>query len=144
MSREPDSATESGVRRRILQVAAMLALLPLVLFAGAGTLSWLWAWVYLGLTLLGIAATAVVMRQHRETIAERSRAQGTEDWDKVVGGLWGLCYFIAVPLVAGLDAPSVGPQRLPSPGTPQALSSTPRASPSPLGRCGRTNDTPPW
>ena len=104
MSREPDTATKSGVRRRIVQVAAMLAVLPLVLFAGAGALSWLWAWVYLGLTLLGIAATAVVMRQHRETIAERSRAKGMKNWDKVVGGLWGLCYFIAIPLVAGLDA----------------------------------------
>ena len=104
MSGEPDSVIESGVRRRIVQVAAMLVVLALVLFGGAGTLSWLWAWIYLGLTLLGVTATAVMMRQHREAIAERSRAKDTKDWDKVVGGLWGLCYFIAVPLDAGLDA----------------------------------------
>jgi len=104
VSGEPDSAVESGVRRRIIQVTAMLAVLALVLFASAGTLSWLWAWIYLGLTLLGIAATAVVMREHRETIAERSRAKGMKNWDKVVGGLWGICYFIAIPLVAGLDS----------------------------------------
>ena len=87
MSAELDTAVESGVRRRILQVAAIPAVPALVLFAGTGTLSWLWAWIYLGLTLLGIVATAVLMR----------------DWDKVVGGLWALCYFFAVPLVAGLD-----------------------------------------
>ncbi len=89
VSREPDSATESGVRRRITQVAAMLAVLALVLFAGAGTLNWLWAWMYLGLTLLGVAATAVVMRDQRETIAECSRAKRMKDWDRAVGGLRG-------------------------------------------------------
>ncbi len=103
MSAELDTAVESGVRRRILQVAAIPAVPALVLFSGAGTLSWLWAWIYLGLTLLGIVATAVLMREHRETVAERSRAKGMRDWDKVVGGLWALCYFFAVPLVAGLD-----------------------------------------
>ena len=103
MSREPDTAVESGVRRRIIQVAAMLASLALVLFAGAGALGWLWGWVYLGLYLLGIVASAILMRERRETIAERSRAKGMKDWDKAVGGLWGLCYFIAIPLIGGLD-----------------------------------------
>jgi len=97
---EPDPAVESGAHLRIVQVAAMLALLALVLLAGAGTLSWLWAWIY----LLGIAATAVLMREHHETIAERPRAKGMKGCDRVVGSLWGLCYFIAPPLVAGFDA----------------------------------------
>ncbi|MCJ7551790.1 MAG: isoprenylcysteine carboxylmethyltransferase family protein, partial [Anaerolineae bacterium] len=55
------------------------------------------------LYLLGIAANAMLMHEHRETVAERSRAKGMRNWDKVVGGLWGLCYFIAIPLIAGLD-----------------------------------------
>ncbi|MCJ7550982.1 MAG: hypothetical protein MUQ30_15015, partial [Anaerolineae bacterium] len=103
MSREPDTTVESGIRRRIIQVVGMLASLALALFVSAGALGWLWGWIYLGLYLLGIAANAMLMHEHRETVAERSRAKGMKNWDKVVGGLWGLCYFIVIPLIAGLD-----------------------------------------
>ena len=45
-----------------------------------------------------------MMRTNPETIAERGQPKEIKDWDKIVGGLWSLAQFIALPLVAGLDA----------------------------------------
>ncbi|MBN2085473.1 MAG: isoprenylcysteine carboxylmethyltransferase family protein [Anaerolineales bacterium] len=44
------------------------------------------------------------MRKKPEIIAERGRPREFKTWDKVVGGLWGVMHYIAIPLAAGLDA----------------------------------------
>jgi protein-S-isoprenylcysteine O-methyltransferase Ste14 len=37
-------------------------------------------------------------------MAQRGEAAGMRAWDRVVGGAFGLTFYIAIPLVAGLDA----------------------------------------
>ena len=44
-----------------------------------------------------------MLRTSPETIGECGQPKETKDWDKIVGGLWALCIFLAVPLVAGFD-----------------------------------------
>jgi protein-S-isoprenylcysteine O-methyltransferase Ste14 len=46
---------------------------------------------------------AFLLRYNPQTVAQRATAEGMRDWDKVVGGLFGLVYFVAIPLLAGLD-----------------------------------------
>jgi protein-S-isoprenylcysteine O-methyltransferase Ste14 len=43
-----------------------------------------------------------MLRYTPETIAQRAESRGMKNWDKVVGGLWAVAYFIATLLVAGL------------------------------------------
>jgi protein-S-isoprenylcysteine O-methyltransferase Ste14 len=46
----------------------------------------------------------LLMRMSPETIAERAKAgPGMKDWDKLVGGLFAVAYFVLLLLVAGLD-----------------------------------------
>ena len=99
------SEVRAGAARRIVQVGLTLAFQAAMLFLSSGRLDWLWAWVFLGLYLLGIAVNAVLMMRYRglETVAERGKAEGMKDWDKVVGGLWAVLYFIVILVVAGLD-----------------------------------------
>jgi protein-S-isoprenylcysteine O-methyltransferase Ste14 len=92
------------IARRIVQVVLFTAFQCGVLFLSSGRLDWLWAWVFVGLYLAGVATNAVLLLRHSpETIAERARAEGMKDWDKVVGGLFGVMCFVGIPLVAGLD-----------------------------------------
>lgn len=94
----------AGIARRAAQIGISILLLMAVLLLSAGKLNWLWAWVYLGIYLAGIAINSVFMlRSGRETVAERSRMTGMKAWDKAVGWLWALCFYLALPLTAGLD-----------------------------------------
>jgi protein-S-isoprenylcysteine O-methyltransferase Ste14 len=96
---------QAGIRKRIVQVATFFLFFIAVLFLSAGSPTWLWGWVYVALYLVGIVINAIVLaRTHSETVARRSDAAGMKDWDKVVGGLWALAYFVATPLISGLDA----------------------------------------
>jgi protein-S-isoprenylcysteine O-methyltransferase Ste14 len=105
MANEDPSDLRGGIRRRIFQVVILLLFLGVMLFFSAGSVTWLWGWVYLALYLGGILVNAIFLaRAHPETIARRSESEGMKAWDKVVGGLWGLAYFVAVPVVSGLDA----------------------------------------
>ena len=100
-----DADLKAGIARRIVQVLAVTGFQAVVLFLSAGRLDWLWGWVFVGLYLAGMAANAVLLLRHSpEVVAERSRAEGMKTWDKVVGGTFGMLYFIGIPLVAGLDA----------------------------------------
>jgi protein-S-isoprenylcysteine O-methyltransferase Ste14 len=95
---------KQGITRRWVQVGGMFAFQAALLFLSAGRLDWVGAWAFLGLYLAGIAINAYwMMRYSPETVAERGKAAGMKDWDKVVGGLWAIMYFIAVLVVAGLD-----------------------------------------
>jgi protein-S-isoprenylcysteine O-methyltransferase Ste14 len=94
-----------GIAARVGTIAFFVVLQAVVLFLAAGRLDWTWAWVYLGICLLSIAINGMfLLRTSPETIAERGRPQATQNWDKVVGGLWALVLYLILPLVAGLDA----------------------------------------
>jgi protein-S-isoprenylcysteine O-methyltransferase Ste14 len=95
----------AGIAARVLTIFIMLALQGALLFGAAGRLDWIWAWVFLGINLAVILINGFFMLgKNRETIAERGRPKEFKTWDRVVGGLWTLMHYIAVPLAAGLDA----------------------------------------
>ena len=101
---EKRPSVAAGIVARAGTVAIFLIVQAVILFVAAGRLSWTWAWVYLGICLVSLAINGTIMlRTSPETIAERGRPQATQDWDKVVGGLWALVLYLVLPLVAGLD-----------------------------------------
>ncbi len=90
---------------RMVTVLVVLALQGAILFASAGRLDWSEAWIFLGINIAVILINGVFMlRNGLETIAERGRPKEFKTWDKVAGGLWGIMYYLAVPITAGLDA----------------------------------------
>ncbi len=94
----------AGIVTRVATIAIFIVVQAVILFVGAGRLNWTWPWVYLGICLLVVAINGTIMlRTSPETIAERGRPKGTQDWDKVVAGLCALSLYVALPLVAGLD-----------------------------------------
>jgi len=100
--RSPD--VTAGIVTRVATVVAFLVLTMGILFLASGQFDWTWAWVFLGICLASLSINGIFMlRNNPETIAERSRILETKAWDKVVGGLWALALYLAVPLVAGLD-----------------------------------------
>jgi protein-S-isoprenylcysteine O-methyltransferase Ste14 len=104
----PTSANQpsviSGIFLRAGQILFMFIFLGLVLFLGSGTIHWPAAWVFLGISLVSVAINAVFMLlTSPETVAERGRAKGWKDWDKLVSGLWAGVQYLLLPLVAALD-----------------------------------------
>jgi protein-S-isoprenylcysteine O-methyltransferase Ste14 len=94
----------AGIIARVGTVVFFLILQAVILFLAAGQLSWTWAWVYLAICLVSVVINgAIVLRTNPETIAERGRPQATQNWDKVIGGLWALLLYFVLPLMAGLD-----------------------------------------
>jgi protein-S-isoprenylcysteine O-methyltransferase Ste14 len=94
----------AGIGARALQILIGFCILAAALLLGAGRLIWLWAWVLLGIYLVSVFInSAFMLRTSPETIAERGQPKEMKDWDKLVGGLWGLAQFLLLPLVAGLD-----------------------------------------
>jgi protein-S-isoprenylcysteine O-methyltransferase Ste14 len=89
---------------RIATILFMLALQGILLFGTAGRLDWGWAWIFLGINLATILANAFFLRKNPATIAERGRPKEFKTWDKIIGGAWGALYYLAVPVIAGLDA----------------------------------------
>jgi protein-S-isoprenylcysteine O-methyltransferase Ste14 len=105
MQPEGRSDLSRGILIRFGQVALVFVVQAVVLFAAANQLGWVWAWVFLGICVVSMSVNSFFMlRTSPETIAERGRAKETQRWDKLVGGLWAILLFLAVPLVAGLDA----------------------------------------
>lgn len=97
----------AGIVARLGTVAVFLVLQAVILFLAAGRLTWTWAWVYLGICLVIICINgAILLRTSPETIAERGLPQETQDWDKVISGLWAMVLYLVLPLVAGLDVRS--------------------------------------
>jgi protein-S-isoprenylcysteine O-methyltransferase Ste14 len=95
---------KARIGQRIVQVIVLITFQTMLLFLSAGRLDWTWAWVFLGLYLGGIVINgAFLLRYNPQTIAERATSTGMRDWDKVVGGLFGIIYFVGIPLLAGLD-----------------------------------------
>jgi protein-S-isoprenylcysteine O-methyltransferase Ste14 len=107
--RESSSGTSAavvgGIVKRFATVVVFLVFNAVLLFASAGRVDWIWAWVFLAICLVSMAINGTIMlRTSPETLAERGRPGETEGWDKIVAGLWALCLFLIVPLLAGLDA----------------------------------------
>lgn len=93
-----------GILARSAQVGSVFLVQGLILFGAAGRLDWVWAWVFLGIYLVSVLINSLfLMRNSPETIAERGRASGAKDWDKIVSGWWSVFQFLIIPLVAGLD-----------------------------------------
>jgi protein-S-isoprenylcysteine O-methyltransferase Ste14 len=102
--REMGSDLKARMAQRIVQVVLVTAFQAAILFLSAGGIDWTWAWAFLGLYVVGIIMNgALLLRYNPRTVAERATARGMRDWDKVVGGLFGIVYFVAIPLLAGLD-----------------------------------------
>ena len=94
----------AGILKRVGTLAIFFVLMAVVLFLAAGRLNWTWAWVYLGICLVSVLINGTItLRTSPETIAERGELKMTKKWDKVVGGLYALAMYFALPLVAGLD-----------------------------------------
>jgi len=98
---------QSGISKRMIQVFLQVLIQAVVLFVAAGTLRWWEGWAFIGIYLAAIAVNAFFMlRLHPETVAERGHgaaAGNTKDWDKIVGLVAVLFYFIGIFLIAGLD-----------------------------------------
>ncbi len=93
-----------GIVARVMQIGVMFVLIAVLLFGAAGTLGWSWAWLYLGIYLVSTLANAWFLRHDPELVAERGQpAEAMPSWDKVLGGLWAIAEFVALPLAAGLD-----------------------------------------
>ncbi len=94
----------SDIAKRMLQVALLVAFMAAVLFLSSGLLNWIGAWAFIGLNLLGVLFNSLfLLRFNPETVAERARAEGVKEWDKVVSTLWAAAYYLLLLLVAGLD-----------------------------------------
>lgn len=95
----------AGIAARVGQILVMFALIAALLFGGAGTLGWTWGWLYLAIYAASVAVNAWFMRRRPELVAERGRpADSMARWDRALSSLWAIAAFIALPLVAGLDA----------------------------------------
>jgi protein-S-isoprenylcysteine O-methyltransferase Ste14 len=103
-----DSAEmQSNINRRMIQVLFQVLIQAVAMFVAAGTLRWWEAWAFLGMYLALIAVNGwFMLRFQRETVAERGRGSASENmktWDKVVGLVAVLFYFVGIFVVAGLD-----------------------------------------
>lgn len=94
-----------GMVRRFVQVLIQVSLQALILFGSAGTVRWAWGWAFTGLYLLMVVGNGYfLVRRSPETIVERGQApRNWKVWDKVVGLLFALVYFVGVLALAGLD-----------------------------------------
>lgn len=102
---EQHPSVTAGIVARFAQVAIGFGMIAALLFLGAGRLDWIWAWVLLGIYLINTLINAPIMlRRSPETVAERSHLETMQGWDRLVGGLWGVAQYLALPLMAGLDA----------------------------------------
>jgi protein-S-isoprenylcysteine O-methyltransferase Ste14 len=110
---EKRSSLAPGIATRVGAIAFFIILQGVILFLAAGRLTWMWAWVYLAICLVSVASNGVIMlRTNPETVAERGRPQATQNWDKVIGGLWALILYFVLPLMAGLDVRFDWPREL--------------------------------
>lgn len=110
----PGSSTQTGTMpkaqagayiRRFLQVILTMVLWMGLFFLAAGTFAWPRAWIFVGVQLLSVIVNGTVLAiKNPELIAERGRVQqGTKRFDKVFAIAFAPVY-LAVPIVAGLDA----------------------------------------
>lgn len=99
-----DPDLRAGIIKRLVQIILLILFQAALLFLAAGSFDWGWAWGFVLLNVGMITLNMTILLNYRpETIAERVEAEGIKNWDKVVGGLWALAYFVGLLLIAGLD-----------------------------------------
>ena len=100
-----NQGVKRAVMKRAVQVAMLLLFQAAILFLASGRLDWVMAWVYIGMYLVAISINAPILLRHNpEIIAERAEVgENWKDWDKIIGGLFALSYFVFMLLIAGLD-----------------------------------------
>ena len=94
----------SGVRY-IIQRMTLFLVFAVILFAAAGTLSWMRGWVYfLYLLLIEVCTLIILVRRAPETLNQRGALHtGVKTFDKVFAAVW-LALVLITALVAGFDA----------------------------------------
>lgn len=103
-----ESAT-TGIRRsgmrRIVSVLVVLLVQAVILFAAAGTITWLRAWMYIGLNVILLMVNFVILHSvNPEVINQRGRIKpGTKRFDKIFSVTYSVVFFIMF-IVAGFDA----------------------------------------
>jgi len=110
---EPSASAAQAPQTPVWLIAvamgAGLAMFAAILFVPAGRLDWSAGWVYLGIfTAFMIANLAYLQRENPELIGRRIRfGKGTKRWDVAWSVFFGPL-FLAVYVVAGLDAGRYG------------------------------------
>jgi protein-S-isoprenylcysteine O-methyltransferase Ste14 len=94
----------SGVRY-IIQRMTIFLIFAVILFAAAGTLSWMRGWVYfLFMLFIEVCTLMILARKAPETLKQRGALHtGVKTFDKVFAAGW-LALVLITPLVAGFDA----------------------------------------
>lgn len=94
----------SGILKRFAQVIIVSMVQAAVLFGVAGTFIWIWAWVYFCISFLSLLVNSIfLLRKNPQLVAERGKAKLARTWDKIIGSLYAVSSFLAVPVVAALD-----------------------------------------
>ena len=105
---DQDNAPGAGVSPAMwLRTIVVIVLFPAaVLFGSAGTFAWPMAWLYLGLSMVGFAASRlIVWRSNPDLLRERGRVMDHEDtaaFDRVLAPLLVLVGPTLIGVVAGL------------------------------------------
>ncbi len=98
--------------RNAIGLLALVLLVPVLLFAAAGTVSWPMAWAYVVVSAIGsVGSRLIVAWKNPDTLEERARglhAEGAQPWDRwlLPALLWGA---VLTLIVAGLDHRFGGP-----------------------------------
>jgi protein-S-isoprenylcysteine O-methyltransferase Ste14 len=99
------SSLAAGIVSRFAAIAVSFGVELAILFLAAGRTDWIWPWVWVGISLVVVLVNgSFLLRTSPETAAERGRPKEVKRWDAIVSGLWGVAIYLALPLVAGLDA----------------------------------------
>ncbi len=95
-----------AIRKRLIQIGAIVLLQAVLLFLSAGRLNWGTAWAYLILYMAFVAMNGMILfprKESREMVEERAQVkEGAKGWDKVIGLVTALLG-PAILVVAGLD-----------------------------------------
>lgn len=96
---------QSGVRLWVRKQIIALLLIGAILFASAGTLSWVRGWAAWGFFAISAIAQAIVLwLRHPSLLAERAKAQkGTKGWDMAIAALAASLLPMVAMCLAGLD-----------------------------------------
>ncbi|MCC7446190.1 MAG: isoprenylcysteine carboxylmethyltransferase family protein [Anaerolineae bacterium] len=93
-----------AIRRRFIQLGALVLIQAALLFGSVGRLDWIAAWAYLAAYVAFIAVNGIILLPNNPAlIAERGTVkQDAKGWDKAINSLGGMCG-LSMLIVAGLD-----------------------------------------
>jgi protein-S-isoprenylcysteine O-methyltransferase Ste14 len=99
---------DSGIGwKMVVRFILVSALMPLILFAAAGSFDWWQAWIFTIVTILGsFGSRYLLFRKNPALFAERGRfteAENVQSWDRLIAPIIAIVGPLAVLIVAGLD-----------------------------------------